>query len=184
MSNPISVGSETVSLVADTAAAAPRIVGVAISKEKGVRKSQVPEISLKKDWGVLEDAHASPGHRQVSLLALESIEKMRRKGLEVGPGDFAENITTSGLDLPSFPIGTHLHVGETVLLRITQIGKECHSRCQIHYAAGDCVMPREGIFAIVLRGGKIRPGDPIKPTTTTDMEAPVVSPSPAGSNAE
>jgi len=116
--------------------------------------------------GLAGDAHnlgpgGEPWHRQVSLLALESIDKMRRLGLSVGPGDFAENLTTQGLDLLKLPIGCRLRVGPTALLEITQIGKVCHQRCAIYYQAGDCVMPKEGIFAQVLVGGPVRTGDPI-----------------------
>jgi MOSC domain-containing protein YiiM len=106
------------------------------------------------------DAHAGPGHRQVSLLAMESIEKMRGKGVEVGPGDFAENVTVEGIDLAGLTVGDRLLVGEA-LLEISQIGKECHDRCAIYFQAGDCVMPREGVFARVLRGGTVAPGDPV-----------------------
>ncbi len=112
--------------------------------------------------GLEGDAHAGFGHRQVSLLAMESIQKMRAQGLEVGPGDFAENLTVEGIDLLSLPVGARLRVGKEAVLRVTQIGKECHHRCAIYYQAGDCVMPREGIFAEVLRGGTVRKGDPLK----------------------
>ncbi|HWI41940.1 MAG TPA: MOSC domain-containing protein, partial [Verrucomicrobiae bacterium] len=106
-------------------------------------------------------AHAGEWHRQVSLLAKESIDKMRAMGLDVDSGDFAENITTSGVELPVLPVGTRLTVGEA-LLEVTQIGKECHTRCAIYHQAGDCVMPREGIFARVLRGGAVRAGDAVR----------------------
>ena len=109
----------------------------------------------------MKDAHAGPWPRQVSLLAQESVDKMRAKGLTVGPGSFAENLTTEGVDLPSLALGQRLRVGKNVLLEITQIGKECRTRCAVYYQAGDCVMPREGIFAQVLKGGGIRPGDTI-----------------------
>jgi len=116
---------------------------------------------LIENHGFKDDAHAGDWHRQVSLLAIESIEKIRAKGLDVGPGDFAENITTRGIDLVNLPIGTRLKVGEEVLMEVTQIGKECHTRCAIYYQAGDCVMPREGIFTKVLKGGRVRKSDPI-----------------------
>ncbi|MGE5508533.1 MAG: molybdenum cofactor synthesis domain-containing protein [Chitinophagales bacterium] len=138
-----------------------RIVAVSTSATKSVRKQNVPEVILREEWGIEGDAHAAGWHRQVSLLALESIRKMQAKGLQVGPGDFAENLTTEGLELVSLPIGTKLRVGDEVLLEVTQIGKECHTRCAIYYQAGDCVMPREGIFARVLKGGRIVPGDRI-----------------------
>ncbi len=109
----------------------------------------------------MDDAHAGDWHRQVSLLAQESIDKMVAKGLEVGPGDFAENMTTTGIEVAALPIGTVLDLGEA-LVRVTQIGKECHSRCAIYQQAGDCVMPREGIFVRVLRGGRVAPGDRVQ----------------------
>lgn len=137
-----------------------KVVAVCISKHKGERKTPVELIELKQDYGIVGDAHAGPWHRQVSLLALESIQKMQAMGLDVTTGDFAENITTAGIDLPSLPIGTRLAVGDT-LLEVTQIGKECHTRCAIYYQAGDCVMPREGIFAKVIEAGMIKSGDAI-----------------------
>ena len=117
------------------------------------------------DHGLEGDAHAGPWHRQVSLLALESIEKMRAMGLKVGPGDFAENLTTEGIDLPALPLGTKLKVGPQAIGEVSQIGKECHTRCAIYYQAGDCVMPREGIFIKVLEGGPIQTGDLIEVIT-------------------
>jgi len=118
---------------------------------------------LLENHGIVGDAHAGDWHRQVSLLAKESIDKMRAMGLDVTNGDFAENITTSGINLTSLPVGSRLQVGET-LLEVTQIGKECHARCAIYYQAGDCVMPKEGIFARVLRSGAIKPGDTVLQT--------------------
>ena len=135
-----------------------KVVAVCISEKKGERKKPVPSVELRKEHGIIGDAHAGDWHRQVSLLAHESIEKMQRMGLDVESGDFAENITTSGIELFSLPVGTHLRVGET-LFEVTQIGKECHTRCAIFYQAGDCVMPKEGIFARVITGGTVRPGD-------------------------
>ncbi|HXX81474.1 MAG TPA: MOSC domain-containing protein, partial [Thermodesulfovibrionales bacterium] len=112
-----------------------------------MRKRPVPEVMLRTAYGIEGDAHASSAwHRQVSLLALESIEKMRGMGLEVNPGDFAENITTQGMDLVSLPVGTRLTIGEGIQVEVSQIGKKCHTRCAIFYQAGDCVMPKEGIF--------------------------------------
>ncbi len=137
------------------------VIAVCISSEKGERKTPVPEVTLGEEHGIVGDAHAGEWHRQVSLLALESIEKMQRMGLDVNPGDFAENITTIGIDLLSLPIGTRLTLGEAIV-EVTQIGKECHTRCAIYNQAGDCVMPKEGIFARVLRGGVIKPGDRIE----------------------
>ncbi len=136
------------------------IIAVCISSEKGERKTPVPEVKLGEEHGIVGDAHAGEWHRQVSLLATESIAKMRALGLDVDSGDFAENITTRGLDLVALPIGTRLAVGEAIL-EITQIGKECHTRCAIFYQAGECVMPKEGVFARVLRGGTVSVGAPI-----------------------
>ena len=138
-----------------------KVVAVNISSEKGTRKTNVGQSCLVPGHGLKEDAHAGPWHRQVSLLAMESIEKMIRLGLRVKPGDFAENITTQGLNLLGLPIGTRLQIGEHSLLEVTQIGKVCHTRCAIYYQAGDCVMPKEGIFARVLEGGEVKVGDEI-----------------------
>ena len=138
-----------------------KVSAVSISKEKGTRKGNVASVLLKENFGVVGDAHAGAKSRQVSLLAEESIEKMRAKGLGVGPGDFAEKITTEGINLLSLGIGSKLRIGKQAILEISQIGKECHTRCNIYYQAGDCVMPREGIFARVLKGGIVKPGDQI-----------------------
>ncbi len=138
-----------------------RVLAVNISDEKGTKKKNVQTCILLKDHGLKGDAHAGPWHRQVSLLANESIDKMRARGLKVGSGDFAENITTEGIDLVHLPVGTEIRIGEAVLLRVTQIGKECHERCAIFYQAGDCVMPREGIFAEVVSEGEVKVGDEI-----------------------
>lgn len=135
-----------------------RVVSVNVSTNKGERKHNVGSANLLPGLGLEGDGHAGFAHRQVSLLALESIEKMRQAGLTVGPGDFAENITTVNLNLPALPVGTRLKIGE-VLMEVSQIGKECHNRCAIYYQAGDCVMPKEGIFAIVLTGGTVKVGD-------------------------
>ena len=139
-----------------------KIVSVAVSKKKGTRKKIVKEALLIQDHGIEGDAHAGPWHRQVSFLAAESIEKARRQGLEVTFGDFAENIATSGIAWEEVPLGAQLRLGDSVLVEVTQIGKECHNRCAIYYMAGDCIMPKEGIFARVLEGGTIRPGDRIR----------------------
>ncbi len=141
------------------------VLAVCISENKGERKKPVEAVELRENHGIVGDAHAGDWHRQVSLLAQESIDKMRALGLDVNAGDFAENITTSDIDLVSLPIGTRLQIGET-LLEVTQIGKECHTRCAIFYQAGDCVMPKEGIFVKVISGGMIRPGDEIEIVTT------------------
>lgn len=137
------------------------IVSINVSERKTVRKKSVEKANVIAEYGIDGDAHAGDWHRQVSLLALESIEKMKQMGLKVGPGDFAENITTRGIDLLSLPLGTRLKVGE-ILLEVTQHGKECHTKCTIYYQAGDCVMPKEGIFARVIEGGEIKIGDVIE----------------------
>lgn len=140
-----------------------KIISINISQSKGVRKKPVNDAVLIADFGIEGDAHASgEWHRQVSLLALESIQKMQDKGLDVGPGDFAENITTEGIDLPSLPIGTRMLIGDGIEGEVTQIGKVCHNRCAIYHQAGDCVMPKEGIFIKVIKGGRISKGDPVK----------------------
>jgi MOSC domain-containing protein YiiM len=137
-----------------------QVVAVCISEKKGERKTPVPVVEVRENHGIVGDAHAGEWHRQVSLLAEESIDKMRALGLNVTAGAFAENITTSGIELVSLPIGSHLQVGET-LMEVTQIGKECHTHCAIYYQAGDCIMPKEGIFVRVLTGGTIRPDDQV-----------------------
>lgn len=137
------------------------MVSVNISSTKGVVKNPVPAGRLEPEVGLVGDAHAGPWHRQLSLLALESIQKMRAKGLSVNPGDFAENITVEGLSLHTLPIGTRLALG-SVEVEVTQIGKECHAGCAIRQQTGDCVMPREGIFVRVLNPGQVRPGDPVR----------------------
>ena len=133
------------------------VIAVCISEKKGERKTPVESVELRENHGIAGDAHAGDWHRQVSLLASESIDKMRALGLDVDSGDFAENITTAGIDLPSLPVGSRLRVGPA-LLEVTQIGKECHTRCAIYHQAGDCVMPKEGIFARVITGGVVKPG--------------------------
>jgi MOSC domain-containing protein YiiM len=137
-----------------------QVVAVCISEKKGERKTPVAEVRVRENHGIAGDAHAGEWHRQVSLLAEESIDKMRALGLDVTVGDFAENITTRGIELVTLPVGSRLR-GETIL-EVSQIGKECHTRCAIYYQAGDCVMPKEGIFTRVITGGKIRPGDQVQ----------------------
>lgn len=148
-----------------------KVVAVSLGSRKGEKKRPVPSAVLVEDHGVQGDAHAGAGERQVSLLARESIDTMRGKGLDVGPGDFAENITVEGLDVPNLRAGEKLRVGEA-LLEITRVGKECHDRCAIYIQAGDCVMPREGVFARVLRGGKVSPGDPVERTGNRPQDRP------------
>lgn len=138
-----------------------RVVAVNISDRKGVIKTPVDMGEFQTDLGLKGDAHSGNWHRQVSLLAQESIDKMSAKGiLELTSGKFAENLTTEGIELFTLPVGTRLEIGE-VLMEVTQIGKECHRGCQIMKMVGDCIMPREGIFAKILRNGVIRPGDEI-----------------------
>lgn len=138
------------------------IVAVCASQAKGERKIDIGQGVLQSGYGLAGDAHGGDWHRQVSLLAMESIDKMRAAGLDVGPGDFAENLTTRGVDLPSLPVGTRLRIGADALLEITQIGKVCHDRCAIYFQAGDCVMPREGVFAVVLKSGPVKTDDPVE----------------------
>ncbi len=138
-----------------------RIIAVSISFQKGVKKANIRKGNLIADYGLENDAHAGGWHRQISLLAMESIARIRDKGLSVNPGDFAENITTEGLRLWELPMGTRLNLGREAIVEVTQIGKECHNRCAIYLQVGDCVMPREGIFAKVVKGGEIEPGDRI-----------------------
>ncbi len=138
-----------------------KIVAVCSSVKKGERKVDVGSALLVAGLGMEGDAHAGFAHRQISLLAVESIEKMKQKCADLVPGDFAENLTVDGLNLPALPVGTMLHVGD-VILKVSQIGKECHQGCAVREAVGDCVMPREGIFATVERGGRISRGDVIE----------------------
>lgn len=139
------------------------IVAVCRSKHKGSKKEPAESVILKEEHGVLDDAHADCcTHRQVSLLAQESIDKMVEAGLRVGPGDFAENLTTRSISLVSLPVGTRLAVGDKALLEVTQIGKECHTPCAIFKQVGWCIMPKEGIFARVLCSGLVKPGDRIE----------------------
>ncbi|PLX76585.1 MAG: MOSC domain-containing protein [Desulfuromonas sp.] len=138
------------------------VTAVCVSASKGTQKKPVERVRLLLNHGIAGDAHAGPGDRQISLLSVASIDKMRAAGLDVGAGDFGENIVVDGLDLCGLPIGTKLKVGDAVQLEITRIGKVCHERCAIYYQAGDCVMPREGIFAIVLAEGEVSAGDRVE----------------------
>jgi len=145
-----------------------KIFSINQSKKKGVVKTSIEKARLIEDFGLKGDAHGGPGIRQISLLAIESIKKQsecpkaRKKGISLGPGDFAENITTEGLDLANLKIGNRLKVGTVTILEISKIGKECHKYCAIYYKIGDCIMPREGIFAKVVKGGEISVGDQIE----------------------
>jgi len=136
-----------------------KIIAVSVSLKKGVKKTNIFSGKLLENYGLENDAHAGEWHRQVSLLALESIAKIRAKGLDVNPGDFAENITTEGIRLWELPVGTRMKLGGDALVEVTQIGKECHDRCAIFHQVGDCVMPREGIFVRIIAEGRVKPGD-------------------------
>ena len=136
------------------------VIAVCISEKKGTVKHPVPHIDVRVHHGIVGDAHAGDWHRQISLLADESVDTMRALGLTLSPGAFAENILTRGIELKTLPIGTRLRVGET-LLEVTQIGKECHNDCEIKKTTGKCVMPTEGIFAVVVEEGRIQSGDRI-----------------------
>ena len=138
-----------------------KVAAVCFSKNKGVKKQNIRTGKLIEDFGLEGDAHGGNWHRQVSLLALESIQKMKDKGLDVGAGDFAENITTRGIELKSLPVGEKLCIGNRIILEVTQIGKTCHTGCAIFQQVGQCIMPKEGIFAKVLTGGEISVDDEI-----------------------
>jgi MOSC domain-containing protein YiiM len=146
------------------------VVSVNLSPRKTMRKTPGERGTLVLDRGFEDDAHAGDWHRQVSLLAQESIDTMRAKGLDVGAGDFAENITTSGIDLLALPVGSVLRIGDDVVLEISQIGKVCHTKCAIYYQAGDCVMPREGLFAVVREAGDVAVGDKVETVSLGDGE--------------
>ncbi len=139
-----------------------KVLAVSVSRTTGVKKENVPSAVLKVDHGIENDAHAGDWHRQVSLLATESIDKMRAEGLELSPGDFAENITTEGLNVVGLKIGDRIKIGNDVVMELTQIGKECHSGCAIMKAVGKCVMPTEGVFFKVITPGEIRPDNKIE----------------------
>jgi MOSC domain-containing protein YiiM len=138
-----------------------KIVSIAVSKKKGTRKTQVQSADLLVNHGVMGDAHAGTWERQVSFLAVERIEECKARGLNVTFGDFAENIATEGIDWKGVPLGSRYRLGDSVVVEITKIGKECHKKCAIYYQAGDCIMPREGVFARVLKAGTVRCGDTI-----------------------
>jgi MOSC domain-containing protein YiiM len=139
-----------------------KIIAVCISKKKGEKKKNVREGILRKNYGIIGDAHSGNWNRQVSLLSCESIDKIRKMGLKVKPGDFAENITVENLDFKNLKLGTKLIINDKVLLEVTQIGKKCENPCSIYYKVGMCIMPKEGIFAKVIKGGKVKVGDRIE----------------------
>lgn len=138
-----------------------KVIAICASREKGTAKTEIPDAVLREGWGIEGDAHAGKWHRQVSLLALEKIEDFRARGARVDYGAFGENVITEGFDLSKLPVGERLKIGEAVL-ELTQIGKECHSHCAIYQTMGDCIMPREGVFARVVKGGRVRSGDSVK----------------------
>ena len=140
-----------------------KIVAVCWSEKKGTVKQPIAEGIIKEDFGLADDAHADcTSIRQVSLMSIESINRMASQGYSVVAGSFAENLTTEGIELPALPIGTELCVGQDIILRVTQIGKQCHTGCAIFQQVGKCIMPKEGVFTKVIRGGKVKAGDEIK----------------------
>jgi MOSC domain-containing protein YiiM len=156
-------------VISETPSIAPgKVTSVNLSERKTVRKTPGLAGTLVFDRGFAEDAHAGDWHRQVSLLAQESIDKMVAAGLDVGPGDFAENITTTGLDLMVLPVGSVIEIGEAAVVEISQIGKVCHTKCAIYHQAGDCVMPKEGIFAVVRTPGDVKIGDEVRVVSLGD----------------
>ena len=138
-----------------------KLIAICISEHRGTQKHQVEKATLIENWGIEKDAHGGTWHRQVSLLSLEKIEEFQKKGAKIDFGAFGENLIIEGFDLRTIPVGTKIQIG-TTLLELTQIGKECHSHCQIYKTMGDCIMPREGVFAKVITGGTIRPGDQVQ----------------------
>ena len=145
-----------------------RIKAISVSRTRGISKHNVPAARAKAGFGIEGDAHAGNWHRQISLLAEESIEKIRAKGAQVKSGDFAENITTEGIDLPSLKPGNRLRLGSEVEIEITQFGKECHGKCAIFQQVGDCIMPREGVFGRITKSGRIKVGDTIEVLNSND----------------
>lgn len=160
--------------------------GICVSKKRGTKKVEVAEAMLVENYGIEGDAHAGNWHRQVSLLSLEKIEAFREKGAQVSFGDFGENLIIDGLDFRSLPVGTIFTIGDAVL-KMTQIGKECHTHCQIYQTMGECIMPREGVFAVVLKGGQIRNGDTVEMVpvpSDAPLTAAVITLSDKGSKGE
>lgn len=163
-----------------------KVIAICTSVQKGTQKQEVESAKLIENWGIEKDAHAGAWHRQVSMLALEKIEEFRQKGANVDFGAFGENLVVEGFDLGKLPVGTRFRIGET-LLEMTQVGKECHSHCAIYQVMGDCIMPREGIFTKVIKGGEIRPGDEIimiPPENDRPFTAAVITLSDKGYNGE
>ena len=135
-----------------------KLIAINISRERGTEKKQIPKVRLIRNYGLDGDAHAGRWHRQVSLLSYEKIEEFRKKGAQIGLGAFGENLIVEGYDFRNLSVGTRFQCGD-VILEMTQIGKECHSHCEIYKRMGECIMPREGVFAVVIQGGKIKKGD-------------------------
>lgn len=138
-----------------------KILAVCVSEKKGTQKVSKDYVMLVKDWGIQGDAHGGKWHRQVSMLSFEKIDDFRKRGAQVDFGAFGENLVVEGFNLSSLPIGTKFKIGDAIL-EMTQIGKECHSHCEIFKKMGECIMPREGIFCVVTEGGKVQPGDEIQ----------------------
>ena len=138
------------------------IKAISVSEKKGMSKKNVPEAKLEADHGIVGDAHAGKWHRQISLLSFESTAEVIAQGATVSPGDFAENFTTEGIDLKELKVGDRLIFGQEIELEITQIGKRCHTKCEIYKKLGDCIMPRDGIFAKVIKSGVVKVGDEIE----------------------
>jgi len=145
------------------------IRAICISEQRGTKKYEIPQAELKEEWGIVGDAHAGHWHRQVSLLSQEKIDAFKLKGADIEYGAFGENLVVEGFDLAALPVGSRLQAGD-VLLEVTQIGKECHSHCEIYERMGECIMPREGIFARVLHGGKIQKGDKLERAAVTSRQ--------------
>lgn len=139
-----------------------KVLAICTSKHKGTLKNEVNEANFIEEFGIEGDAHAGKWHRQVSLLAFEKIDEFRKKGGNVDFGAFGENLVIEGIELSKLPVGQRITVGDEVLLEVTQIGKECHDKCAIYYQVGECIMPKNGIFTRVLKGGKVKVGDECK----------------------
>ena len=162
------------------------IKGICISDRRGIQKQEIPEVNLIEGWGLEGDAHGGKWHRQVSLLSYDKITEFRKRGADVDFGSFGENIIVEGIDFSKLPVGSRFLVGD-VVLELTQIGKECHSHCQIYQTMGDCIMPREGVFAEVVRGGRIKKGDQMEiqpPDPNRPFTAAVITLSDKGSAGE
>ena len=144
-----------------------KLIAINISRERGTEKKQIPKVRLIRNYGLDGDAHAGRWHRQVSLLSYEKIEEFRKKGAQIGLGAFGENLIVEGYDFRNLPVGTRFQCGD-VILEMTQIGKECHSHCEIYKRMGECIMPREGVFAVVIQGGKIKKGDILEKIEDTE----------------